>query len=124
MPHTTTQFWFETYIKSAERFRDIATKAGADVLISNHSSLDGSTKQLEALANRKIGDPHPYIVGNDAVRRYLTVADECAKAGLLRLRVSPRCARERPTSEQWPRRDVIEPRLVVCMDHAGGSIGQ
>jgi hypothetical protein len=39
----------------------------------------------EAAAARKPGEPNPYVIGTDGVRRYLTVADECAKAGLLRL---------------------------------------
>ena len=35
---------------------------------------------------RRAGDPHPYVIGTDAVERYLTVAEECAKAGRLRAR--------------------------------------
>jgi metallo-beta-lactamase class B len=85
-PDKPQQFWFETYINSAERFRDIAAKAGADVLIANHTNLDGSKAKLPALAKRKPGDPHPYVIGNESVQRYLTVANECAKAGLLRLK--------------------------------------
>ncbi len=84
-PDTPERFWFQTYIKSAGRFRDIAAKAGADVLLANHTFLDGSTTKLPALAKRRPGDPHPYVVGADSVRRYLTVADECARAALLRL---------------------------------------
>jgi metallo-beta-lactamase class B len=84
-PDKPQKFWFETYINSAERFRDIVAKAGADVLIANHTNLDGSKAKLPALAKRKPGDPHPYVIGNGSVQRYLTVANECAKAGLLRL---------------------------------------
>jgi metallo-beta-lactamase class B len=84
-PERPDKFWFETYSHSAERFRDIVAKAGADIILSNHTNLDGSKKKLAALANRKPGDPHPYVVGNESVLRYLTVADECAKAGLARL---------------------------------------
>jgi metallo-beta-lactamase class B len=80
------RYWFETYIKSARRFRDVVARAGADVLIANHPNLDGSTAKLLAVARRKGDDPHPYVVGNDSVKRYLTVAEECAQAGLLRLR--------------------------------------
>jgi metallo-beta-lactamase class B len=79
------KFWFEIYTKSAERFRDIAAKAGADIILSNHTNTDGSKTKLQALAKRKPGDPHPYVVGNDSVVRFLTVADECARAGLARL---------------------------------------
>ena len=85
-PDKPQRYWFKTYSKSAERFREIVTKAGADALISNHTSLDGSTTKLAALARRRPGDPHPYVIGNDGVKRYLTVADECARAGLLRLK--------------------------------------
>jgi metallo-beta-lactamase class B len=84
-PERPARFWFETYSASAERFRDIVTKAGADVLISNHTVFDGSKSKLPAVEARKPGDPNPYVIGNAGVQRYLTVADECAKAGLARL---------------------------------------
>ena len=71
---------FRTYAASAERFRDIAVKAGADAVISNHTNLDGSTTKLLKLSTRKPGEPHPYVIGTDAVGRYLTVASECARA--------------------------------------------
>jgi metallo-beta-lactamase class B len=60
--------------------------AGADALIANHTRLDGSKTKLPALGKRRPGDPHPYVIGNDSVKRYLTVANECAKAGMLRLK--------------------------------------
>src|SRR5262245_36839139 len=84
-PDRPDRFWFETYEKSASRFRDIVSKAGADIILSNHTNTDGSKKKLPALANRKAGDTHPYVIGNEGVQRFLTVADECAKAGLGRL---------------------------------------
>ena len=73
---------FKTYAASAEKFRDIAAKAGADALISNHTNLDGSKIKIPALAMRKPGDPHPYVIGTEAVKGYLTVAGECAQAVL------------------------------------------
>jgi len=79
------RFWFETYRASAERFRGIVAKAGADVLISNHTVFDGSKTKLPAVEKRRPGDPNPYVIGSDSVQRYLTVAEECAKAGLARL---------------------------------------
>jgi len=85
-PDTPDRFWFDTYSKSARRFRDVVKTAGADALISNHTVYDGSKTKLPAMATRKPGDPHPYVIGNDSVQRYLTVVDECAKAGLLRLK--------------------------------------
>jgi metallo-beta-lactamase class B len=74
--------WFREYIASAERLRALAADAGADVILSNHTRYDGSTTKIPALATRRPGDPHPYVVGAESVSRYLTVAAECARAGL------------------------------------------
>jgi len=76
---------FAAYAKSAERFREIAAAAGADVLLSNHSDYDGTKEKLPALAMRKTGAPHPYVVGAESIRRYLTVANECAQAAIATL---------------------------------------
>jgi metallo-beta-lactamase class B len=83
-PDRPERFWFETYSASARRFKEITAKAGADVLISNHTIFDGSKTKLPALERRKPGEPNPYVIGTDGVQRYLTVVDECAQAGLAR----------------------------------------
>jgi metallo-beta-lactamase class B len=85
-PERDDRFWFNNYIGSAQRFRTLARNAGADVVISNHTAFDGSKTKLPAMATRRPGDPHPNVVGADSVARYLTVAEECAKAGLLRVK--------------------------------------
>lgn len=78
------RFWFDHYIGSAQRFRRLAGEAKADVLLSNHTAFDGSKTKLPAMARRRAGDPHPYVIGTEAVARYLTVAEECALAGRAR----------------------------------------
>ncbi len=83
-PTQPATFWFETYLSSVRRFKDIAARANADVLIANHTIFDGSKTKLPALLTRKPGQPNPYVIGKDAVQRYLTVAEECAQVGLLR----------------------------------------
>jgi metallo-beta-lactamase class B len=88
-PERPDEFWFKTYITSAERFRGIVADAGADAIISNHTIYDGSKAKLLAAKERKPGERNPYLIGNEGVQRYLTVADECAKAGLLRVEHSP-----------------------------------
>jgi metallo-beta-lactamase class B len=60
-------------------------KAGANIILSNHTDWDGSKINLPRLAMRAPGSANPYVVGNAAVRRYLEVAEECATARLLRL---------------------------------------
>jgi metallo-beta-lactamase class B len=84
-PERPARFWFDSYIASARKFRGIARQANADVLIANHTNFDGSKTKLPAMAARRAGDPHPYVVGADAVGRYLTVAEECAQAGRARI---------------------------------------
>ncbi len=85
-PERDDRFWFNNYINSAQRFRTLAKNANADVILSNHTNFDGSKTKLPALATRRPSDPHPYVVGADSVSRYLTVAEEFAKAGLLRVK--------------------------------------
>jgi metallo-beta-lactamase class B len=75
----------QNYIRSAQRFSGIARQAGAEVIFSNHTDWDGSKTYLPMLAKRAPGSPNPYVVGNESVRRYLTVAEECATSRLLRL---------------------------------------
>jgi metallo-beta-lactamase class B len=83
-PERPAKFWFQTYIDSARRFRDIASKAGADVVIANHTNFDGSKANLPAVSSRRPGQPNPYVVGKEGVMRYMTVVEECAQAGLIR----------------------------------------
>jgi metallo-beta-lactamase class B len=73
----------QSYADQAIRFRDIATRAKADVIMANHTEYDGSKTKLPAVAARKKGEQHPYVVGTDAVRRYLTTVNECAQAALV-----------------------------------------
>jgi metallo-beta-lactamase class B len=84
-PQRPDAFWFRHYIASSERFANIAAQAHADVLLSNHTFFDGSKTKLPMLQTRTADQPHPYVVGAAAVHDYLTVANECAKAGLARL---------------------------------------
>ena len=77
---------FETYINSAVRYREVVAKSGADIMLSNHPNNDGSHTKLPAMATRKPGDPNPYVIGNDKAQGYVKVAEECARANLLRLK--------------------------------------
>jgi metallo-beta-lactamase class B len=83
-PRTPDKYWFDTYAASAARFRDIAARAGADVIMSNHTDFDNTKIKEPQLALRKPGDAfHPYVVGTNSVQRYLTTVGECAQAGSL-----------------------------------------
>jgi metallo-beta-lactamase class B len=77
---------FQVYIDSAVKYQDVVKQAGADVILSNHTIFDGSLKKFAALAMRKSGDAHPFVVGQDSVQRYVKVAEECARAQQLQLK--------------------------------------
>ena len=72
---------FLSYIASAERYRDIVKKSGADIVLSNHTAYDNTHANIAKFATRKLNEKNPFIVGNAAILRYLTTAEECAKAG-------------------------------------------
>lgn len=80
-PERPAKFWFDTYAKSAERFRNLAAAAGADIVIANHTNFDGSKTKIPALASRTASQTHPYVIGKEGVLQYLTVVDQCAQAG-------------------------------------------
>jgi metallo-beta-lactamase class B len=75
------KFWFDSYAESARRFRDAAARAGADVILSNHGKYDDTPRKLDAIDRRTPGAAHPYVVGNESVGRFFTVAEQCALAG-------------------------------------------
>ncbi len=74
---------FLPYIRSAERYRDVVKKSGADVLLSNHTAYDNTNANIAALRTRKPSDRNPFVIGDAAILRYLTTAEECAKAGFV-----------------------------------------
>jgi metallo-beta-lactamase class B len=83
---------FQTYIESQRHIAEQAARAGATVILSNHSAFDGATTKNRMLpgwrALRMLGlpaGPHPYIVGEDSVQRYFRVMQGCARAAQLRL---------------------------------------
>jgi metallo-beta-lactamase class B len=82
-PERPARFWFDSYARSAQRFRDLASRAGADVVLSNHTKYDLSTTKLALVQKRARGGAgaHPYVIGKENVQRFLTVAAECGLAG-------------------------------------------
>jgi metallo-beta-lactamase class B len=78
------------YQQSLRRFKQIAAAAGADVLASNHPYLDTTTNALPLLGWREEGEPHPFVIGEDAVQRYYEILDLCVSAALVRQGERPR----------------------------------
>jgi hypothetical protein len=69
-------------VDSAVRYKALLAKLGVEGMISNHTEFDNAVEKLQALAARKPGEKHPFLTGADTVRRYMTVVEEVARAGL------------------------------------------
>lgn len=74
---------FEEYALSAERFMATARERGVDVFLSNHPARDGALSGMRLLADRKDGDPHPFVRGDEAMVPF-QVFSHCARAQALR----------------------------------------
>ena len=70
----------QLYSDTTVKYREIMKNEKADIFLSNHVSFDNSVRKMEALKARKAGEPNPYVVGQDAVQRFLTILGECALA--------------------------------------------
>lgn len=76
---------FDIYINSQRKMAEAAARAGATILMSNHSEFDNAVTKIKLMAARKPGEPHPFEIGRDAVARYFKVTDECAQVAKLKL---------------------------------------
>jgi len=81
-PERPARFWFDSYAQSAQRFGEVASRAGADVVLSNHTKYDLSTTKLALVQKRPRGSANPYVIGKENVQRFFTIAAECGKAGV------------------------------------------
>ncbi|MBX2811772.1 MAG: MBL fold metallo-hydrolase [Myxococcales bacterium] len=55
------------YAASSNRLRKLAIDQGVDIFISNHPARDGTGEKMEALAARKGGAPHPFVMDEAAI---------------------------------------------------------
>lgn len=69
-----------SYIDATRRMSAVVSAQKIDVLVSNHSGIDGSQAKLAALRQPGASaQPHPFVLGTPTVERALTVMGECAQ---------------------------------------------
>lgn len=79
----------EAYSGSAQRMAGIARSQNIDVMLSNHSRMDGSQGKLEKMRQDAGAAANPFVIGQPAVERTLTVMNECALAQRDRFALMP-----------------------------------
>lgn len=70
----------QLYSDTTIKYREILKQENADIFLSNHVSFDDAVAKMAALKDRAPGQPNAFVVGPDAVQRFLTVLGECALA--------------------------------------------
>lgn len=70
---------YKQFAVSAEKFRNVALAAGADVPLANHPVFDMGFAKMRLLKQRGPNDPNPFVMGQDGVKRFLITSEECAK---------------------------------------------
>ncbi len=75
-PHTPARF--KQYSDSALRLMNLGLAAGVDTPLSGHSEIDRAQQKLARLQQRGPNDSHPFVIGQDGIRRFFTTLSECA----------------------------------------------
>lgn len=75
----------QTYSDSAARMRQLAGEAGADVFLSNHPGRDSAIESMDRLRQRKPGEPHPFVTGEQALGAFDLLSD-CSGARAAEIR--------------------------------------
>jgi metallo-beta-lactamase class B len=75
---------YRTYAQSQLQAGQLAARAGATVLISNHPWVDNALARIKLLPLRGAGK-HPFDIGTTGVQNFFRVAAGCARVAQLRL---------------------------------------
>ena len=72
------------YVASIAHYIEVARTMRVDVEIQNHPIFDATPKRLAALATRKPGELHPFVLGNEPYLRFWQVVSTCMQAEIVR----------------------------------------
>ncbi|MFM9924205.1 MBL fold metallo-hydrolase [Variovorax sp. H27-G14] len=81
-----------SYVEATRRMGTVVSAQQIDVMLSNHSNIDGSQGKLAALRQQgaaSTAQANPFVMGTPAVERALSVMGECAQAQRDRFAMQP-----------------------------------
>jgi metallo-beta-lactamase class B len=73
-----------SYLKSVRHYKEEAAKAGVDVIMQNHPLMYPLPDMLDRLAQRKKGDPNPFVVGKANYQKFVDVMEACTEVNIAR----------------------------------------
>jgi len=74
----------QQYVDSIAHYLEIAQRMGVDVEVQNHAIFDNTPERLAALAARRPGEPHPFVMGSERYGRFWNIVSECIQAEIVR----------------------------------------
>ncbi|HUK36434.1 MAG TPA: MBL fold metallo-hydrolase [Vicinamibacterales bacterium] len=74
----------QQYVQSIDHYLDVAKKMNVDVEVQNHALFDLTPDRVAALASRKAGAPHPFVMGTDRYVKFWSIVSECMQAEIAR----------------------------------------
>jgi metallo-beta-lactamase class B len=74
----------QQYVGSIAHYLEAAGEMGVDVEIQNHPIFDDTPARLAALAARRSGEPHPFVMGTERYQRFWRIVSECMQADIIR----------------------------------------
>lgn len=72
----------KAYLNSVEKFSQICSSYSVDAEISNHPFVDNSLLRLEVLRHICDGVPNPFVIGQEAYKRYERMFYDMCKAAM------------------------------------------
>ena len=73
-----------SYLKSVRHYKEEAGKAGVDVIMQNHPLMYPLPDMLDRLAQRKKGEPNPFVVGKANYQKFVDVMEACTQVNIAR----------------------------------------
>lgn len=73
---------YQEFRRGLNHFADATDRMQADVILSNHTVGDDGLTRIAQLAQRRPGDPNPYVVGREGVIRYDALFQDCLSADI------------------------------------------
>jgi metallo-beta-lactamase class B len=67
----------QAYTATLDHWGEVTRQKGVDVEVQNHPMFDAFASKLAALASRRSGQPHPFVLGRDGYQQFVSALAAC-----------------------------------------------